>query len=222
MSHPNVVDASACKKDVSSSALFTTLQQRPTTAYQTFEHAQKSQSNGRIMSANAFVRRGRSLAPDTTTIETKTIAADKELSKSADRRNPVDDALTVKSVSLTQRFRGPRNDKERFAELYHMPKTKDQVFRILHGTLERADGRKYVRTMSEQRTDLVKIFCYKKPIAPGSWKYSKINNWRKTIRPLTIAKAPKKTYIDQIMAREKKSPGPHTYHPKPQLRKSII
>ena len=42
------------------------------------------------------------------------------------------------------------------------------------------------------------------------------------MKPLTIAKAPKKTYIDQIMVREKKSPGPHTYRPKPQLRKSII
>ena len=83
MSHPNVVDASACKKDASSSAVFTTLQQRPTTAHPTVEHTQKSQSNGRIMSANAFVRRGRSLAADTTTIETKTIPADKELSKSA-------------------------------------------------------------------------------------------------------------------------------------------
>lgn len=75
---------------------------------------------------------------------------------------------------------------------------------------------------SEKITDLVKVFCDKKPIAPGSWKYSTILNWKKTVRPLSIGKAERRTEFDLIIAKAKKSPGPQSYKPKPPLRATVI
>jgi hypothetical protein len=56
----------------------------------------------------------------------------------------------------------------------------------------------YVTITTENKTDLIKVFLNKRPSTPSSAKYSRINDWAKTIGKRTIPKAEKVTLITKI------------------------
>lgn len=56
----------------------------------------------------------------------------------------------------------------------------------------------YITITTESKTDLIKVFLNKRPSTPSSAKYSRINNWAKTIGNRTIPKAEKVTLITKI------------------------
>lgn len=68
----------------------------------------------------------------------------------------------------------------------------------------------YITLHGETKQDLTKIFKVKKIVGPSSAKYSKVTEWTKTGKSITIPKAPKITTTHEIM-RKPKSPGPATY-----------
>jgi hypothetical protein len=74
---------------------------------------------------------------------------------------------------------------------------------------------KYFNVTCEQRNNLIKVILQTKQLSPGSWKYSKVLDWRKTLGRFTLPKAEKVTISDEIFKKEKKcrSPGPHSYKP---------
>jgi hypothetical protein len=77
---------------------------------------------------------------------------------------------------------------------------------------------------AEEKGGLTKVFVLKRSITPSAAQYSRICDWRKDMKFITIAKAKKITVMDEIFQRAKrsKSPGPSSYKPQFKTVKNIF